>query len=152
MRAFPETCRGSLSAVEERLHFVHRNKLTEWWYTFFNDVYRRNAADLPALSSLPADFSPHYRTSICYCPMSRARLEPFLIERKLAMVDGKGGFFHSGLLDHIYFYLDEIMFEGTSKGIPIHLGISLGMVKLDHLSSLNNQYDGHALHSSGPQS
>lgn len=96
--------------------------------------YRRNAADVPALSNRPEDFSPHYRTSICYRPMSRAKLESFLIERQLAPVDGRGGWLHSGLLNRMYFYLDEIMFEGTSRAIPIHSGYLGEEVKLHQLS------------------
>ncbi|KAH9812839.1 hypothetical protein DFH28DRAFT_395024 [Melampsora americana] len=143
MRCFPEVCRGSLRAVEDRLQFIHKNKLTRWWYTFFDDVYRRNAADVPALSQLPSDFSPHYRSSICYRPMSRKKLEDFLIERKLATVDGRGGFFHSGLLNRMYFYLDEMMFEGTSKGISIRVGDSHEQVKLECLPSAAKHYEQH---------
>lgn len=143
MRAFPEVCRGSLRAVEDRLQYIHQNKLTRWWYTFFDDLYRRNAADVPALSRAPSDFSPHYRSSICYRPMSRKKLEDFLIERQLATVDGRGGFFHSGLLNRMYFYLDEMMFEGTSKGISIRVGDSREQVKLEYLPSATKHYDQH---------
>ncbi|EGG04727.1 uncharacterized protein MELLADRAFT_116992 [Melampsora larici-populina 98AG31] len=143
MRDFPEVCRGSLRAVDDRLQFIHKNKLTRWWYTFFDDVYRRNAVDVPALSQSPSDFSPHYRSSICYRPMSRKKLEDFLIERQLATVDGRGGFFHSGLLNRMYFYMDEMMFEGTSKGISIRVGDSREQVKLESLPSATKHRKQH---------
>lgn len=84
--------------------------------------------------------------------MSRSKLEAFLIERKLATSDGKGGFFHSGLLNRIYFYLDEIMFEGTSKGIPIRFGTSGEEVKLDNLSLIIKQHDRYTFNYSTSES
>ncbi|MBW0486139.1 hypothetical protein O181_025854 [Austropuccinia psidii MF-1] len=120
LRKFPSTCQASLKEMEERLSMILRSNLTLWWYLVFDDIYRRNVSDISQLARYPEDFSPYYKTSICYRPMSRSNLEKFLIDHKLASSDGQANYFHSGLLNQIYFYLDQIAFGSTNnKGIQL---------------------------------
>ncbi|GAA6064386.1 hypothetical protein JCM10212_002919 [Sporobolomyces blumeae] len=114
VRTYPTTFR----CLEERMQSVLGSRLRAWWFVLWDDLWRRNC-DLGAIKSRPADFSPQYSTSLCYNPMKRADLEAFL-ERGGFDVS-RSGFFHPGLLNQIYFLLDEMAFSATSEAIPIHL-------------------------------
>ncbi|CAH7686366.1 expressed protein, partial [Phakopsora pachyrhizi] len=111
LQQFPEICRGSLKILDERMDAVNRNRCTQIWYLIFDDIYRRNIKHVRDIASRPEDFSPHYRSSICYTPWPRWKLENFLISKNLASQDGKSGYFHSGVLNQIYFVLDQVIFQ-----------------------------------------
>ncbi|BGP20057.1 hypothetical protein JCM10213v2_008192 [Rhodosporidiobolus nylandii] len=118
VRGMVRTYRALFRRLEERMHAVEEG-LRGWWYVVFDDLWRRNSDVL----SQPWAFSPHYRTSICYHPMTRAELEKFLHGHGYATT-GKAAFFHVGRLNQIFFYLDEMLFGATSRAIPIHVGAS----------------------------
>jgi hypothetical protein len=61
------------------------------------------------------DFDPHYPTSIAYRLLPRSVLETFLTQRGLFKPGGKSGFIHSGILNKLYFRLNQIVFRGSSK-------------------------------------
>ncbi|KNZ56900.1 hypothetical protein VP01_228g3 [Puccinia sorghi] len=132
LRLLPHLCRASLAVMEERIHKINQNKLNQWWFVIFDDIYRRNYSILNRLSNRPEDFSPHYRDSICYKPMTRNLLERYLKERKVFEGESevyteedweasgearsrKEGVFHSGLLNRIYLHLDLFMFEEEDR-------------------------------------
>ncbi|GAA5865770.1 hypothetical protein JCM8547_002772 [Rhodosporidiobolus lusitaniae] len=121
--------------LEERMDAIKSSDLRGWWYLCWDDLWRRNHN---ILHDKPEHFSPHYRTSICYNPMPRARLEEFLHERGLA-TKGSQAYFHVGFLNQIYFYLDERIFGNSA--IPIHLGSSPERVPfLDLPHALSHQH------------
>uniref|UniRef100_A0A0K3CPE6 Uncharacterized protein n=1 Tax=Rhodotorula toruloides TaxID=5286 RepID=A0A0K3CPE6_RHOTO len=103
--------------LEERMSTVTSSAVRAWWFLLFDDLWRRNPG-LPA-----ACFSPHYSSSICYNPMSRAKLEAFLRERGFSTTS-RYAYFHAGFLNQIYFYLEEQVFSPTSRSIPIRLASS----------------------------
>ena len=81
-----------------------------------DDLWRRNYDTISALSAHATDFNPHYPTSIAYHPLPRPILESFLIQRGLLSANGRAkynAFFHSGLLNKIYFRLNSIVFRDT---------------------------------------
>ncbi|BGP65895.1 hypothetical protein NBRC10512_004184 [Rhodotorula toruloides] len=100
--------------LEERMSAVTSSAVRAWWFLLFDDLWRRNPG-LPA-----ACFSPHYSSSICYNPMSRAKFEAFLRERGFSTTS-RYSCFHAGFLNQIYFYLEEQIFSPTSRSIPIRL-------------------------------
>ncbi|BGP35334.1 hypothetical protein JCM10296v2_007170 [Rhodotorula toruloides] len=103
--------------LEERMAAVTSSAVRAWWFLLFDDLWRRNPG-LPA-----ACFSPHHSSSICYNPMSRAKLEAFLRERGFSTTSSYA-YFHAGFLNQIYFYLEEQVFSPTSRSIPIRLASS----------------------------
>ncbi|ORY68070.1 hypothetical protein BCR35DRAFT_326470 [Leucosporidium creatinivorum] len=108
---------ASLTFLEERMAAVRSSRVRAWWYLLWDDLWRKNT-NVSRILSQPASFSPHYRQSICYHPMPRADLERFLNDRGFPTTTR--GYFNTGLLNKIYFYLDEIIFPGTDEAIPIH--------------------------------
>ncbi|GAA5984952.1 hypothetical protein JCM11641_005596 [Rhodosporidiobolus odoratus] len=125
--------------LEERMAAVKASDTRGWWYLCWDDLWRRNT-DISGLANRPQDFSPHYRTSICYHPMSRADLEAFLHARGFT-TSGRTAFFHTGFLNQLYFYLDEQIFGTTSRAIPIHLGTSPARVPfVDLTRALSHQH------------
>ena len=159
--------RGVINFLDERLRRVNRNKISQFWYVFFDELWRRNRAMLGD----EKEFSPWYRDSICYRPLSRRELERFFIEQGLW-----GGAFNDGVLNRIYvrceapscdcleltvaqqFYLDEINFStspGTSKAIPIHLhSSSHPLIPFSSLATavheLHPSHSSHPFHPSEP--
>lgn len=90
---------GAITYLYERLATVSLDSsVRAWWYVFWDELWRKNGVDL----RLPSSFSPHYRDSICYRPMSRLCLEEWLAERGFWVKGGRKGCFHSGLLNKIY--------------------------------------------------
>lgn len=163
-------CSGSILATQERMQAVSREYLTQWWYLFWDDVWRRNFDTIPELSKHTPDFSPHYRTSICYRPMTRIDLEVFLRHKGLWKQGGKKGFFTTGFLkwgflacctinlggwvqkltrpllsvpSRIYFHLDEMVTrnKGSSLRIPIRLGPAHRPVQYSQLDRLSSLVD-----------
>lgn len=98
VRSLPSRHSGSLAFMQERLRVVNRDLACQWWYVIWDDMWRRNADTVPQLRQNEQDFSPIYRTSICYRPMGRKSLQEFLDHRGLWSRDGKKGFFNHGVL------------------------------------------------------
>ncbi|GAA5930311.1 uncharacterized protein JCM15063_004770 [Sporobolomyces koalae] len=105
----------SFTSLRERMEIVTSSKIRGWWFVVFDDLYRRNTV----FHTRPHDFSPHYRSSVCYRPMSRPQLESFLNDRGFAT---KGrAYFSSGFLNKIYFVLDGIALSSSADSVAIHL-------------------------------
>ena len=96
-------------------HFFHEKVL---FYAKIeqDDLWRRNHDTIAALNTHAPDFNPHYSTSIAYRPVPRAALEVFLSQRGLFCKNGgRGDIFHSGVLNKLYFRLNQIVFRGSEK-------------------------------------
>ena len=81
-----------------------------------DDLWRRNHETIVALNIHAPDFNPHYPTSIAYRPLPRAALEGFLGQRGLFCKNGgRADVIHSGVLNKLYFRLNQIVFRGSEK-------------------------------------
>ena len=89
------------------------------------------------MSTHATDFDPHYPTSIAYRPLPRAALESFLTQRGLFQKNGARDFIHSGVLNKLYFRLNQIVFRGSEKVCSIlHRLTNVNVTKLgDCISS-----------------
>ncbi|GEM10952.1 hypothetical protein Rt10032_c13g4969 [Rhodotorula toruloides] len=67
-----------------------------------------------------------------YKPMSRARFEAFLRDRSFSTTS-RYSYFHPGLINQIYFYLEEQIFSPASRSIPIRFASSPDRVPFDQL-------------------
>jgi len=127
----------AIAAASERLKFVSQSEASTWWYLYWvkilstktilhcltacqDDLWRRNHDVVSALQTHAEDFDPHYPTSIAYRLLPRAVLESFLTQRGLLTTKGKG-FIHTGVLNKLYFRLNQIVFKGSSKVCSISL-------------------------------
>jgi hypothetical protein len=89
---------AGLHYMQERMRAVNRERLCQWWYVLMDDIWRRNHETIAELDQHPSDFSPAYRSSICYRPMPRLGFQDFLNERGLWKDNGRKGFFTHGVL------------------------------------------------------
>ncbi|CAG8721789.1 16102_t:CDS:2, partial [Cetraspora pellucida] len=115
VRAIPETEYPALIYLYERMRIINLSRVHQWWYLFWEDLWRKNHQEIEDLRKYPQDFSPAYRTSLCYKPMIRLDLEEFLQKRGLWKNEGRDGFLHSGILNRIYLYLNNVVFGRNSK-------------------------------------
>ncbi|CAI2173655.1 2335_t:CDS:2 [Funneliformis geosporum] len=115
VQSIPEHEYPTIVYLYERMRIVHTSRVHQWWYLFWEDLWNKNGKRIPYLQKYEKDFSPLYRTSICYQPMKRLDLEEFLEKRGLWLGNGKFGLFHSGLLNRIYLYLNKVVFERKDK-------------------------------------
>ncbi|CAJ0923800.1 19125_t:CDS:2 [Entrophospora sp. SA101] len=113
VQSIPESDYPSLVYLYERMRIVNLSRVHQWWYLFWEDLWRKNNKEIPHLSKNPRDFSPAYSVSICYKPMTRLELEEFLEKRGCWQNGGKKGFLHSGVLNRIYLYLNNVVFHGN---------------------------------------
>ncbi|CAG8485008.1 15034_t:CDS:2 [Acaulospora morrowiae] len=113
VHAIPETNYPSLIYLYERMRAVNISRVHQWWYLFWEDLWRKNHKEISELNKHPQDFSPSYRTSVCYRPMVRLELENFLEKRGCWKNNGKKGFLNSGVLNRVYLYLNNVVFEGS---------------------------------------
>lgn len=122
---------AALAFLYQRMNTVNQSRLHQWWYLFWDDLYRKNHKEMSQLDKFKHDFSPSYRASLPYRPMTRIRLEAFLEQRGLWKDGGKGGFLHTGILNRIYIHLNEIVWvnEISEKGGTLD---SEGTGGLDH--------------------
>lgn len=97
VRHMLESYPAAILAMQERLACVNRSRVTQRWFLIFDDLWRRNKSTIPQMNDCPASFSPHYRSSVCYRPMSRPQLEQFLADHKLSTK-----LFHAGWLNSMY--------------------------------------------------
>ncbi|KAF9947841.1 hypothetical protein BGZ70_002488 [Mortierella alpina] len=97
----------------ERMTAVNRTRCHQWWYLFWDDLYRKNHEEIPQL--VPKEFSPAFLGSICYRPMSRQKLELFLEKHGCWQKNGRAGFMHVGVLNRMYTFLNELVFEKMTR-------------------------------------
>ncbi|KAF8521485.1 hypothetical protein JB92DRAFT_3082021 [Gautieria morchelliformis] len=123
----------ALRVTNERMLAVSRSEASTFWYLFWDDLWRRNHDTIAALKTHASDFNPHCSTSIAYRPIPRAALESFLSQRGLFARKGRRDFIHSGILNKLYFRLNQIVFRGSEKAIAYHLGDDSIEVDLENL-------------------
>lgn len=117
MRNLPIHYEGSITLMYERLAAINRSPVHRFWWILFDEIWRLNSNDYSLLRKYRRSFSPQYPTSIAYRPMPRQALEQFLHKRGLwKKKGGKSGPFNRGMLNRIYFYLNEIVFAGHHDG------------------------------------
>ncbi|ETS64208.1 hypothetical protein PaG_01447 [Moesziomyces aphidis] len=117
MRNLPVLYEGCVTLMYERLAAINRSPVHRFWWMLFDELWRLNSADYAQLRKHRTSFSPQYPLSIAYRPLPRAELERFLAQRGLWHKNGaKGGPFNRGMLNRIYFYLNEIVFAGHHDG------------------------------------
>ncbi len=117
MRNLPILYEGCVTLMYERLAAINRSPVHRFWWILFDEIWRLNSNDYSQLRKYRRSFSPQYPTSIAYRPMTRHALEKFLAKRGLWKKHGStGGPFNRGLLNRIYFYLNEIVFAGHHSG------------------------------------
>ncbi|KAG8929858.1 hypothetical protein FRC02_004984 [Tulasnella sp. 418] len=110
-------------ASHERMQTVAKSRVATWWYTFWDDFWRRNFRSIGALQTHEIDFNPHYPSSIAYRPLSRPVLESFLRQRGLFNTSSLlPDFIHSGFLNKVYIRLNQLAFRGSSKIVHVHVG------------------------------
>ena len=123
MRNLPILYEGCIALMYERLSAINRSPVHRFWWILFDEIWRLNSNDYSSLRKYRRSFSPQYATSIAYRPMTRAALEKFLAKRGMWKNGGaKGGPFNRGLLNRIYFYLNEIVFSGHADGRVLNPG------------------------------
>ena len=117
MRNLPIEYEGCITLMYERLAAINRSPVHRFWWILFDELWRLNSNDYSQLRKFRRSFSPQYPTSIAYRPMPRQELEEFLHKRGLWKNKGaKGGPFNRGMLNRIFFYLNEIVFAGHHDG------------------------------------
>ncbi|KAI8347282.1 hypothetical protein B0O80DRAFT_373018, partial [Mortierella sp. GBAus27b] len=109
----PPQVAEAIDFLYERMAAVNRTRCHQWWYLFWDDLYRKNHVEIPQL--VPKDFSPAFPGSICYRPMSRPDLEKFLEQHECWQKGGRAGFMHVGVLNKIYTFLNELVFEKMTR-------------------------------------
>lgn len=57
--------RASLILLEERMAFVSGSLVLQFWYTLWDDLWRRNSGGIAKMREQPEEFSPYYKSSIC---------------------------------------------------------------------------------------
>jgi hypothetical protein len=125
----------AFTSAFERMNAVTRCEAAAWWYLFWDDLWRRNHDSITNLRTHQTDFDPHYPTSIAYRPLPRSALETFLIQRGLysGPKSKRKHFIHVGLLNKVYFRLNQIVFRGSDKDILAHLGDKSAEIDLAEL-------------------
>ncbi|KAF8927738.1 hypothetical protein EDD21DRAFT_36136 [Dissophora ornata] len=103
----------AITFLFERMAAVNRSRCHQWWYLFWDDLYRKNHEEIPQL--VPKEFSPAFPGSICYRPLSRPDLEKFLERQGCWQKNGRAGFMHVGVLNQMYAFLNELVFERMTK-------------------------------------
>ncbi|PWY99668.1 hypothetical protein BCV70DRAFT_148120, partial [Testicularia cyperi] len=117
VRNLPIYYEGCVTLMYERLAAINRSPVHRFWWLLFDELWRQNSADYQGLTKYRRCFSPQYPSSIAYRPMPRKAFEKFLEKRGLWKKGGsKGGPFNRGVLNRIYFYLNEIVFAGHFDG------------------------------------
>lgn len=100
VKELPNHYRGSIAYLDERLRLVNRSKISQFWYVFFDELWRRNRRMLGE----EKEWSPWFQDSICYRPLSRTELERFMVEQGVW-----GGALNDGLLNKIYVSLSVLL-------------------------------------------
>lgn len=113
IRYFNTSVSTAVGFLYERMAAVNRTRCHQWWYLFWDDLYRKNREEIPQLKA--KEFSPAFPGSICYQPMARAQLEKFLEVQGCWQKKGRAGFMHVGVLNRIYTFLNELVFEKMTR-------------------------------------
>jgi hypothetical protein len=107
---------AALEMATQRMDAVGRSEITVWWYLFWDDFWRRNHETIDAMQRYECDFNPHYASSIAYRPLPRPAMEAFLTQRGMLLPRAKSRqFIHHGLLNKIYFRMNQIAFHNTDQ-------------------------------------
>ncbi len=118
---------AAITVLYERLQHVRRSPVHQWWWLFWDELWRKNSRDYAVMRKHRRALSPSFPSSIAYRPIPRAELEAFLKSRGLWQKDGAQGLFNRGLLNRVYFQLDQLVFASGStsstKGAPIAIGL-----------------------------
>ncbi|KAF8523077.1 hypothetical protein BU17DRAFT_75023 [Hysterangium stoloniferum] len=132
----------AIIAANARMSFIGKTEASTWWYLYWDDLWRRNHDTIATFATYASDFDPHYSTSIAYRLLPRAALEAFLSQRGLlSQSNNTTDFIHSGILNKLYFRLNQIVFRGSEKAIQYHLGEDSFEVDLEELDLT---FSGHA--------
>lgn len=130
VRSLPSRFPATTTLLTERLKHINQTRVHQWWYIFWDDLWRQNSEDYTALRRHRRFFSPMFPTSIAYTPMSRSRLEVFLKSKKGIWQEKppsspnkrpkQHGVFSRGLLNRLFFALDTIIFApgGIQSSVP----------------------------------
>ncbi|PWN89441.1 hypothetical protein FA10DRAFT_145352 [Acaromyces ingoldii] len=110
IRGFPHRYRAATNILFERLNAINRSKVHQWWWLYWDDLWRQNSGDYKLLRKHRRFFSPAFPSSVAYRPMPRAELERELDKRGLWVKEGTKGIFTRGSLNAIFFVVDEIAF------------------------------------------
>lgn len=103
----------AIQYLYERMGAVNRTRCHQWWYLFWDDLYRKNHEEIPQLTA--KEFSPAFPGSICYRPMARPDLEAFLEKQGCWLKGGRAGFMNVGVLNRIYTFLNVLVFDKMTK-------------------------------------
>ncbi|KAG0287880.1 hypothetical protein BGZ96_008268 [Linnemannia gamsii] len=103
----------AIQFLYERMGAVNRTRCHQWWYLFWDDLYRKNHEEIPQLTA--KEFSPAFPDSICYRPMARPDLEAFLEKQGCWLKGGRAGFMNVGVLNRIYTFLNVLVFDKMTK-------------------------------------
>ncbi|KAG0317912.1 hypothetical protein BGZ97_004670 [Linnemannia gamsii] len=103
----------AIQFLYERMGAVNRTRCHQWWYLFWDDLYRKNHEEIPQLTA--KEFSPAFPESICYRPMARPDLEAFLEKQGCWQKGGRAGFMNVGVLNKIYTFLNVLVFDKMTK-------------------------------------
>lgn len=111
---------GSTQSLYERFHWVTSSKIHEFWFVFWSDLWRSNAADWPILSSNDNApfFDERYASSIAYRPLPQEELVQALRDRGLWIQEGQRGPIHGGTLNRLYLALYRLMLDEKSNSGP----------------------------------
>jgi len=151
IRNLPELYPATIKLVLERLNHLNRSPLHQWWFLFWDDLWRQNHSDYKVLSRHKRVFSSQFPSSIAWTPMPRNHLESLLKSKKgLWSESGKTNrtkktIFHPGRLNQIYFALDELASNHPgytmSEDIkPVQLGLAdkRGTIKITPPSAISS--------------
>ncbi|KAF9316036.1 hypothetical protein BG003_002394 [Podila horticola] len=133
IRHFNTSASTAVVFLYERMAAVNRTRCHQWWYLFWDDLYRKNREEIPQLKA--KEFSPAFPGSICYQPMSRGQLEMFLEAQGCWQKKGRAGFMHVGVLNRIYTFLNELVFEKMTRD-QRHRQLEMTTVERQRLENL----------------
>jgi hypothetical protein len=134
---------AAIKMAAQRMDTVGRSEINVWWYLFWDDFWRRNHDTINALELYERDFNPHYASSIAYRPLPRPAMEVFLTQRGMLLPRTKSRqFVHHGLLNKIYFRMNQIAFHNTDEVLfHCHITHNVSNLFLGHSGSCW-EYDG----------
>jgi hypothetical protein len=90
---------AAMNCLSQRMKFLQQSSINQFWYLYWDDIWRRNHTDNPLLEKHEASFSPYYKNSICYKIVSRGMLESFLAERGFSISQP---YFSIGFINKLY--------------------------------------------------
>lgn len=126
VRQLPQAYPATTRLLLERLNHLNQSPIHRWWFLFWDDLWRQNQKDYIALSKHKRTFSPQFPSSVAWTPLPRDRLEALLKSKEGIWSEGgqKAAVFHHGLLNKIYFTLDELASQDCLDCSPVKLGLA----------------------------